>query len=102
MIRALNKLKKLEKKDLDEISNFLSLKIENLIFSRIRPKEIDDMDISISLVYDNGKLDVDISLELFVDELSEKDPRIIDKVLEQTYEKLESLLDKKYRITSPL
>lgn len=81
-------MRKLTKKDSDKISKLLSSTIENFIFSKIPKKEIRDLDITIILEYEEG-LDVDISIELFLDEFSKYDPRIVDEAINLAYEKLD-------------
>ncbi|QEF95124.1 DUF3194 domain-containing protein [Methanothermobacter sp. KEPCO-1] len=85
-------LKKLSDRDLDEISSFLYNTISDFILERVSSKEIVDIEITVSAEY-TDRLDVDITAELHLDELSDVDPRIVDEAVDAAYEALESFLE---------
>lgn len=85
-------LKKLSDGDLDEISSFLYNTISDFILERVSAKEIVDIEITVSVEY-TDRLDVDITAELHLDELSDADPQIVDEAVDAAYEALESFLE---------
>ena len=95
-----SKLKKLSEDDLEDISNFLSEIIVKKIQSSVKSqKEILDMDVSIEIVYpdENGELDVDASVEIDTDELSDLSSERIDEVIEESYLELDEYINEHYR-----
>ena len=83
-----SKLKELSEDDLEDISNFLSETIEKKIQASVKSqKEILDMDVSIEITYpdENGELDVDASIEIDTDELSDLSNERIDEVIDESY-----------------
>ena len=95
-----SKLKKLSEDDLEDISDFLAETIEKKIFASIKSqKEILDMDVIINIVYpdENGELDVDASIEIDVDELSDLSNERIDEVIEESYLELDEYINENYR-----
>lgn len=95
-----SKLKKLSEDDLEDISNFLSEIIVKKIQSSVKSqKEILDMDVSIEIVYpdENGELDVDASVEIDIDELSNLSNERIDEVIEESYLELDEYINEHYR-----
>lgn len=95
-----SKLKELSEDDLEDISNFLSETIVKKISSSVRSqKEILDMDVSIEIDYpnENGELDVDASVEIGMDELSDLSDEIIDEVIDGSYLELDEYINEHYR-----
>ena len=95
-----SKLKKLSEDDLEDISDFLAETIEKKISSSVKSqKEILNMDVIINIVYpdENGELDVDASIEIDVDELSDLTNEIIDEVIEESYLELDEYINENYR-----
>ena len=95
-----SKLKKLSEDDLEDISDFLAETIEKKISASIKSqKEILDMDVIINIVYpdENGELDVDASIEIDVDELSDLTNERIDEVIEESYLELDEYINENYR-----
>lgn len=95
-----SKLKKLSEDDLEDISDFLAETIEKKISASIKSqKEILDMDVIINIVYpdENGELDVDASIEIDVDELSDLSNERIDEVIEESYLELDEYINENYR-----
>ena len=94
------KLKELSEDDLEDISNFLSETIVKKISSSVKSqKEILDMDVSIEISYpdENGELDVDASIEIDTDELSDLSNEIIDEVIDESYLELDEYINEHYR-----
>jgi len=85
-------LKKLSDGDLDEISSFLYKTISDFILERVSVKEIVDIEITVSVEY-TDRLDVDITTELHLDELSDVDPHIVDEAVDAAYRALDSFLE---------
>ncbi len=85
-------LRRLSRRDLDEISIFLHNTVSEYILQRVPRKEIVDLDVSVRVEYDD-ELSVDISAEVYLDELSDADPSIVDEAVDMAYERLEDLLE---------
>ncbi|MDI6842046.1 MAG: DUF3194 domain-containing protein [Methanothermobacter wolfeii] len=85
-------LRRLSRRDLDEISIFLHNTVSKYILQRVPRKEIVDLDVSVRVEYDD-ELSVDISAEVYLDELSDADPSIVDEAVDLAYERLEDLLE---------
>jgi division protein CdvB (Snf7/Vps24/ESCRT-III family) len=95
-----SKLKKLSEDDLEDISNFLSETIVKKISSSVKSqKEILDMDVSIEIDYpnENGGVNVDASVEIDIDELSNLSDEIIDEVIDESYLELDEYINEHYR-----
>ena len=95
-----SKLKKLSEDDLEDISDFLAETIEKKISSSVKSqKEILNMDVIINIVYpdENGELDVDASIEIDADELSDLSNERIDEVIEESYLELDEYINENYR-----
>ena len=95
-----SKLKELSEDDLEDISNFLSETIVKKISSSVKSqKEILDMDVSIEITYpdENGELDVDASIEIDTDELSDLSNERIDEVIDESYIELDEYINEHYR-----
>ena len=94
------KLKELSEDDLEDISNFLSETIEKKIQASVKSqKEILDMDVSIEITYpdENGELDVDASIEIDTDDLSDLSNERIDEVIDESYLELDEYINEHYR-----
>ena len=95
-----SELKKLSEDDLEDISDFLAETIEKKISASVKSqKEILDMDVIINIVYpdENGELDVDASIEIDTDELSNLSNERIDEVIEESYLELDEYINENYR-----
>ena len=57
------------------------------------------MDVSIEIDYhnENGELDVDASVEIDIDELSNLSDEIIDEVIDESYLELDEYINEHYR-----
>jgi hypothetical protein len=91
-----NKLKNLTQEDLNQISDFISSSAQNFISQKVSQKEINDLDIKVELSYDE-KLEVDITIDLSLDDLSSASPDIVDEAIEHSFEVLEPFLDLNFR-----
>ena len=62
-------------------------------------EEILDMDVSIEITYpdENGELDVDASIEIDTDELSDLSSERIDEVIDESYLELDEYINEHYR-----
>ena len=95
-----SKLKELSEDDLEDISIFLSETIVKKISSSVKSqKEILDMDVSIEIDYpnENGELDVNASIEIDTDELSDLSSERIDEVIDESYLELDEYINEHYR-----
>ncbi|RBQ22934.1 hypothetical protein ALNOE001_13230 [Candidatus Methanobinarius endosymbioticus] len=93
----MDKLKKLTQKDLDDISQYFSDIANDTILDKISSKEILDLDIDIETTYENEKLDINIDIDINLDELSKITNDDIELAIEESYHKLDELIDEKYR-----
>lgn len=84
--------------DLNQISDFLSSSAQNFILQRISRKEINDLDINVQLSY-KDELEVDITVDLSLDDLSTSNPDIADEAIEYSLDILETFLDENFRIS---
>ena len=89
-------MRKLTDQDLDKISEMAVETAENFIFSRVSKKEILDIRVNVELAYEDG-LDVDITVDLDLDELSSADEHeITEKAVDAALEKLDNFIDEHY------
>ncbi|MDP3065679.1 MAG: DUF3194 domain-containing protein [Methanobacteriaceae archaeon] len=65
-------MRKLNSPELDKISTEAAQAAQDYISSQVSKKEISELDINIELVYNDG-LDVDLTVELVLDDLSSAD-----------------------------
>lgn len=93
----MNKLKKLTQEDLDDISQYFSDIANDTILAKIPSKEILDLDIKIETTYENEKLDVDIDVDINLDELSKISNDDIELAIEESYHKLDELIDERHK-----
>jgi hypothetical protein len=93
----LNKLKKLDKKNLEDISQFFSTISNEIILNSVPSKELLDLDINIKSTYDNGKLDVVIDVDLDLDEFSDINDEDLNKAISESYSKLDEFINENYR-----
>ena len=71
-------MRKLTNQELDEISELAADAAESFIFSKISKKEVVDLDINVELHHESG-LDVDVTVEILLDDLSSADESIVDE-----------------------
>ncbi len=89
----------MSQEDLNQISDFLSSSAQNFILQRVSRKEINDLDINVKLSY-KDELDVDITIDLSLDDLSTSDSDIADEAIEYSLDILETYLDENFRISN--
>lgn len=87
-------MKKLSEKDLEKISEIAATAAENFIFSKVSKKEIVNLDVNVTLNY-NDSLDVDIMIDIIFDDLSTADTNIADDAVNYAIEQVELFLKDK-------
>ncbi len=76
-------MRKLSETELDELSTAAAQAAQDHILSKLSKKELIDMDINVELTFNDG-LDVDVTVELFLDDLSHANPeKLADEAVEQ-------------------
>ena len=63
----------------------------------ISTKEIEDLDLDITVNYENNQLDVDVDVGILFDELSEISQDQIMKAIDEAYLQFDSYIDENYR-----
>lgn len=82
--------------DLQEISDFISSTAQDYILNRISSKEINELDIEYEISYEE-ELNIKMSINLQVDDLSTYDDAIVDKAMDHTFKALDLFLDEHFR-----
>jgi ribosome-associated translation inhibitor RaiA len=86
-------LRKLTDEELDKVSEVAVEAAENYILSRVSKKEILDLDINASITYQDV-LNVDITVEIDLDELSAVDENeIAESAVDAALEKLDKFIE---------
>ena len=93
----MSKLKKLSQNDLSTISDDFGEILEREVSKNISTKEVEDLDLDITLNYENDQLDVDVDVGILFDELSEIDQDLIMKSIEEAYLKFDLYIDENFR-----
>lgn len=94
----MSKLNNLTTDDLEHISEFISTQVNEYLFEKISIKEIIDLDIHVENSYENEQLDVDVSVDLELDDLSKvNEDDIIQDAIDYALENLDLFLDENYR-----
>jgi hypothetical protein len=76
-------LRQLTEAELDELSTAAAEAAQDHILSTVSKKEVIDMDINVELSFNDG-LDADVTVELFLDDLSTVNPNeLADEAVEQ-------------------
>ncbi len=89
-------MRQLTDQELDEISDVAIEAAENFIFTRVSKKEILDLHINADITYEN-ELNIDISVDLDLDELSQADVKeIVEGAVDAALEKLDKYIDDNY------
>lgn len=93
----MSKLKTLSDDDLiaisDNFSEFLSIEISK----GVSIKELEDMDLGISINYEDEQLDVSVDVDLLFDELTEISEDFLNAAINNAYERLDTFIDENYR-----
>jgi Protein of unknown function (DUF3194) len=76
-------LRQFTEAELDKVSTEAAQAAQDHILSTVSKKELIDMDINVELVFNDG-LDVDVTVELFLDDLSTVNAeKLSDEAVEQ-------------------
>ena len=89
----MSKLRKLTDEDLNKISEIAVSSAQDFVLSKVSKKEINDIDINIELNYEDG-LDVNITVDIFFDDLSSAGADIADEAADHALLEIEKFLDK--------
>ena len=90
-------LKELSQSDLAKISDDFGEILENEISKVIYTKELEDLDLDITLNYENRQLDVNVDVGVLFDELSEITQDQVTQAIDEAYLKFDSYIDDNYR-----
>ena len=93
----MSKLKKLSSEDLDTISTDFGEILEKEVSRVISVKELEDLNLDITINYENAQLDVDVDLGVDFDELSEIDQNLLMEAVDEAYLKFDSYIDDNFR-----
>ncbi|WP_407379110.1 DUF3194 domain-containing protein [Methanobrevibacter sp.] len=93
----MSKLKKLTSDDLTAISDDFGEILEKEVSRVISTKELEDLDLDITVDYDGTQLDVDVDLGVSFDELSQIDQDLLAEAVDEAYLKFDSYIDENYR-----
>ena len=93
----MSKLKKLSSDDLDNISTDFGEILEAEVSKVISTKELEDIDLDITLNYEDDQLDVDVDLGVLFDELSEINQDMLSEAIDEAYLKFDAYIDENYR-----
>ena len=93
----MSKLKKLSSDDLTTISEDFGEILEKEVSRVISVKELEDLNLDITINYENAQLDVDVDLGVDFDELSEIDQNLLMEAVDEAYLKFDLYIDENYR-----
>ena len=93
----MSKLKKLSDDDLATISYDFGEILELEVSRVISTKELEDLDLDITINYDDAQLDVDVDLGVLFDELSEINQDSLNEAVDEAYLKFDSYIDDNFR-----
>ena len=93
----MSKLKKLSSDDLTTISEDFGEIFEKEVSRVISVKELEDLNLDITINYENAQLDVDVDLGVDFDELSEIDQNLLSEAIDEAYLKFDSYIDENFR-----
>ena len=93
----MSKLKKLSSDDLTTISEDFGEILEKEVSRVISVKELEDLNLDITINYDNDQLDVDVDLGVDFDELSEIDQNLLMESVDEAYLKFDSYINENFR-----
>ena len=93
----MSKLKKLSFDDLTTISEDFGEILEKEVSHVISVKELEDLNLDITINYENAQLDVDVDLGVDFDELSEIDQNLLMEAVDEAYLKFDSYIDDNFR-----
>ena len=93
----MSKLKELSRDDLATISDDFGEMLEREVSRVISTKELEDLDLDITINYENSQLDVDVDLGVSFDELSEINQDLLNEAIDEAYLKFDAYIDENYR-----
>ncbi|MDO5849379.1 MAG: DUF3194 domain-containing protein [Methanobrevibacter sp.] len=93
----MSKLKTLSDDDLISISENFSEFLNIEISKRVSIKELDDIDLGITINYENDQLDVSVDVDLLFDELTDISEESLNMAVDNAYERLDSFIDENFR-----
>ena len=93
----MSKLKKLSQDDLSTILENFGEILEHEVSKSISIKELEDLDLDITLNYENDELNVDVDVGVLFDELSEISQEQISQAIDEAYLKFDSYIDENFR-----
>lgn len=93
----MSNLKKLSDDDLATISYDFGEILEHEVSRVISTKELEDLDLDITINYDGTQLDVDVDLGVLFDELSEINQDSLNEAVDEAYLKFDSYIDDNFR-----
>ena len=93
----MSKLKKLSQDDLSTILENFGEILEREVSKSISIKELEDLDLDITLNYENDELNVDVDVGVLFDELSEISQEQISQAIDEAYLKFDSYIDENFR-----
>ncbi|MCF0225879.1 MAG: DUF3194 domain-containing protein [Methanobrevibacter sp.] len=93
----MSKLKILNDADLLTISEDFSDILTSEISKRVSIKDLDDIDLGISINYVNKQLDVFVDVDILFDELTDISEDSLNQAIDQAYVRLDEYIDEKFR-----
>ncbi len=93
----MSKLKILTDDDLLTISEEFSEFLINEISKYVSIKELYDIDLGITVNYENEQLDVSVDVDLLFDELTDIDEDSLDMAINNAYVKFDDYIDVNFR-----
>ena len=93
----MSKLKKLSSSDLTTISYDFGEILENEVSRVISTKELEDLDLDITVNYEDAQLDVDVDLGVSFDELSDISQDSLNEAIDEAYLKFDEYIDENFR-----
>ena len=93
----MSKLKKLSQDDLSTILENFGEILEHEVSKSISIKELEDLDLDITLNYESDELNVDVDVGVLFDELSEISQEQISQAIDEAYLKFDSYIDENFR-----
>lgn len=93
----MSKLKKLSSDDLATISYDFGEILEREVSRVISTKELEDLDLDITINYEDAQLDVDVDLGVSFDELSQINQDLLNEAIDSAYLKFDSYIDENFR-----
>lgn len=93
----MSKLKTLSDDDLVAISENFSEFLTIEISKSVSIKELEDIDLGISVSYEDKQLDVSVDVDLLFDGLTDINEESLNMAVDNAYARLDSFIDENYR-----